>query len=392
MTASIFDGCSESCGWIAAAVAALAYGSYGVPIKSCGNVDVDPLVMQSYKTFVFFATCWFVLLLGEEVRFTAWGIASGLFWVPGATCGIPAIRYAGMAVAVGTWASIIVLMNFFWGLFVFQESVKSFAGASGAFLLLTIGLIGMSKYSDAPSTEVQIQYEEATELVSTSMHLKRELRKRASDVEEASTVDSGFNSDSEDSYTAEKNPASKAKDRVIILGTSMTLRQVGIICAAINGVWGGSCLIPMHYANLEGYSGAGFLISFATGSLIVNVALWVALFLYRLQRSRGSVRDAIAGLPSWHVDKLLLPGIMSGILFSIGMFGSILAVTFLGQGVGNSFVEIQILVSGLWGIFYYNEISGREVVTKWFASACISIFGILWLSYEHVSDRAHRHH
>ena len=33
-------------------------------------------------------------------------IVSGLFWVPGAACGIYAIRTAGISAAVGLWSSI----------------------------------------------------------------------------------------------------------------------------------------------------------------------------------------------------------------------------------------------------------------------------------------------
>eukprot|EP00526_Cylindrotheca_closterium_P030232 CAMPEP_0113643006 /NCGR_PEP_ID=MMETSP0017_2-20120614/22599_1 /TAXON_ID=2856 /ORGANISM="Cylindrotheca closterium" /LENGTH=54 /DNA_ID=CAMNT_0000554471 /DNA_START=25 /DNA_END=185 /DNA_ORIENTATION=+ /assembly_acc=CAM_ASM_000147 len=48
---AVEDGfCDESCGWIAAAIAALAYGTFGVPIRATKSIDVHPLVMQSYKT------------------------------------------------------------------------------------------------------------------------------------------------------------------------------------------------------------------------------------------------------------------------------------------------------------------------------------------------------
>ena len=40
---SDFDGCTETCGWIAAVVAAITYGSYGVPIKATKDIDVHPL-------------------------------------------------------------------------------------------------------------------------------------------------------------------------------------------------------------------------------------------------------------------------------------------------------------------------------------------------------------
>ena len=75
----------QACGWAAAFCATLAFGTFGVPIKSeaARSVDIDPLVFQSYKTFMGFATSWLVLLEGEEFVFSPWGIVSGLFWVPG---------------------------------------------------------------------------------------------------------------------------------------------------------------------------------------------------------------------------------------------------------------------------------------------------------------------
>ena len=69
----------EAIGWAAAFFSALAFGSFGVPIKSgaATHVDIDPLVMQSYKTFMCFITSWLVLLAGEDFHFTPWGIVSG---------------------------------------------------------------------------------------------------------------------------------------------------------------------------------------------------------------------------------------------------------------------------------------------------------------------------
>jgi hypothetical protein len=76
----------EVCGWLAAFCSMLAFGSFGVPIKSkaARSVDIDPLVFQSYKTILCFVTSWIVLLVtNEQFSFTPWGIVSGLFWVPG---------------------------------------------------------------------------------------------------------------------------------------------------------------------------------------------------------------------------------------------------------------------------------------------------------------------
>ena len=71
----------EACGWAAAFCSMLAFGSFGVPIKSGAalEVDIDPLVMQTYKTAMCFLTSWLVILAGEQFHFTPWGIVSGEF-------------------------------------------------------------------------------------------------------------------------------------------------------------------------------------------------------------------------------------------------------------------------------------------------------------------------
>lgn len=38
--------CSESCGWMSGILAALAFGTFGVPIRSTSHLNIDPLVMQ----------------------------------------------------------------------------------------------------------------------------------------------------------------------------------------------------------------------------------------------------------------------------------------------------------------------------------------------------------
>ena len=161
-------------GYIAAFVGAISIGSYGVPIKAItlDIPNVHPFVIQTYKTCVFFITSWIVYFFFKQLEkdeqqvnnnnnkistsssidFTYWGFLSGFLFVTGGTCGIYAIRNAGIAVAVGTWASIIVCVNFTWGILIFNEPIKSFWESCIAFVLLLSGLVGMSKYSSPPSS------------------------------------------------------------------------------------------------------------------------------------------------------------------------------------------------------------------------------------------------
>ena len=442
---SLLEGCSEACGWTAAIVAVLFFGSFGVPVKVNTNVEVNFFVMQSYKTVVCFLTSWLVIFLGEPVRFSPWGIVSGLFWVPGASCGIYAIRNAGVATAVGTWSAIQVCSSFFFGIVVFQEQVKDFKQTMVAFLLLMTGLVGMSVYSDSsknptiktvntPSDYEALPTTDTTEVTSkrlgiassTSMRSiilrnigKRENRLPSSiapvllqparsrtslgaetltdvpckESKKLNSLQIDENIVLLDQFSSEVDEKLwHNKDRVEIFGGRIGLprRQMGILAAVVNGAWGGMCLIPLHYARRDqGLSGAGYLISYGSGSMLVCAAIWFGMFVHYFIREDYNAREALNRLPAWHLRELGIPGFMAGILYSTGNFGSILAVTYLGQAVGYSFCQGQLLVSGLWGVCYFGEIQGRGTIAKWFASAVLTVVGIIWLSCQH--DGAHGH-
>lgn len=359
----LFDSCGDECGWVAGIIAAVAYGSFGVPIRSTKDLDVHPLVLQSYKTVTMFVLSWLVLCLGVAPRWTAWGLVSGILWVAGGTGGVYAIRLAGLAVAVGTWASVMILVNFVWGILVFREPVADLVGTMAAFGLLVLGLIGMSKYS-APQ-KVDDEREPLQEI----------------DAEQAD--EDGARSDF---VLAEDQEEELAE----LCGYRMTRRSAGILGAVWNGIMTGSSLIPLHYAKAQGFGGANYMLSLATGALIANVLMWACWFLYELRATRDTSL-AVDRMPSIHFQQLWIPGFMAGTLLAIAMFGSILAVTYLGQGIGNSVVQTKILISGLWGIFWFGEIRGQSTIGMWFLSASCAVGGILWLSHERMAAGAGGH-
>jgi glucose uptake protein GlcU len=463
MSTSILQDCTESCGWMAAAIAIVAFGSFGVPLKMTPshNVDVNFFVMQSYKTIVCFATCPLVLLLGESIRWSWWGIVSGIFWVPGATCGVYAIRNAGLAISLGTWSSIQVLTSFFFGLVVFHERVKHIGRALLALTCLILGLVGMSRYAAQSNESVGNTYFKPTgndedgdistkngavdslaALTTASFTSEYEPRSKDTGVhdrpvvlrkvavrsngsveidslnlllqESALTSPAAAISDDEndimhstaaigsltrvnhqameletaliDRSSASNDRYRKNKDYVLLFGGRLSIqrRQLGIMGAVVNGAWGGLNLIPLHFAIRDhGLSGAGYLISYATGSFIVNFIMWIILYLYYVYQSQGNWNDAFEALPKFHCSQLGAAGLLAGALYSIGNFGSILAVTHLGQATGFCLVQMQLFVAGLWGVFFFREIHGVKAIGKWFASAAFAVVGIVWLSYEH---------
>ena len=393
--------CDDTCGFLAAIFGAICYGTYGVPIKATSSIGAHPLVVQSYKTLVAFTVSLVVLFAEEQPRWTSYGLLSGLLWVSGGILGILAIRNAGIATAVGTWSSIMVIMNFVWGILVFHEPVHSLSATCGAFIFLGMGLLGMTTFSspgrsgrtydeiavmDAKELEPAIENEGA---YADDRGLTSRSKRGACDAEESDTTNpatpkvttSGYNSDN---YVAQKDAGSKIFISKQICGRQFTQWQAGVIYAGLTGCLTGSSLVPLHYAQLDGFTHLSYYISLASGALIANIFLWVLFFLskYIDPNEDRTILKTYESMPKWHVKQLWFRLIIAGLLSNGGMFGSILATSSLGQAIGNSLIQLKILISGLWGICYYQEAKDRQSAINWFLSATICVASILCLTYQ----------
>jgi hypothetical protein len=282
----------------------------------------------------------------------------------------------------GTWASVIIAVNFVWGILVFREPVKDFWGAFGAFVLLALGLIGMSHYS-APETKTgqlidSDQEEDAmpSNVVGDERFSTIKSRKSYDRSEDNVTDRNDAEDPLVDDNRTETNNGGKS---IVLFGTTLTKRQAGLLGAVFNGLMTGSSLVPLHYAMEQGVGGARYLISFATGAMVANILVWVIFFAYRwtqhsvVDMPGSALWQTYSSLPVCHFQQLWLPGFAAGtsvffsifgektqsymtyithlfslsslgVLLTIGMFGSILATTYLGQGIGNSVVQSKILI------------------------------------------------
>jgi len=417
----------------------LAFGSFGVPVKSkvAKSLNIDPLVMQSYKTGMCFITSvLFLFFRGEKFTFTPWGIVSGLFWVPGGVATIYAIKTAGLATAMGVGSSSIVLVSFSWGIFFFDEHVHSQLQACSAVACMLCGLAGMAYYS-APAVA---HHQTFSNGVGTGRHsidaYYQPVRPEDADFlppEDDDVMDYvAMESTNNETYDEERsggeeqenidgssenninNPrASNDTDDNDVMAvaregnsynhhdgaTSQSLtsppvslcwgrvrlqeRVLGILATFIfTGLWGGSMMVPMEFApNVD--KGLPFLTSFAIGAAVVTLFLWCIRFLYLCYQNDYSLKRGYQALPSFHLRHMWLYGMLCGLLWSVGNFCSILSVEFLGEGVGYSVIQASLLVSGLWGVFYFREIEGADAITKWYVAASVTVTGILLLGYEH---------
>ena len=444
----------EMCGWLWAIGGMLAFGSFGVPVKSkvAISLDIDPLVMQSYKTGMCFITSWlFLWIRGEEITFTPMGLVSGLFWVPGGVATIYAIKTAGLAIGIGVGSSFIVLVSFSWGIFFFDEHVHNRFQACSAVALMLCGLGGIAYYSSPkvahhhhgassalaeeggndyyqrirpddddflPADDEDDSFgrnyvafddvinntnnndnvvnddditNDGGEIIPTEI-IENNDDNPAMVASESFDVDDSNNNDDDD--TVEVLGVSSSSSPISSSSSSLTLcrgyiriqeRTLGILAALfITGLWGGSMMVPMEFApNID--KGLPFLTSFAIGATIVTICLWIIRYVYLVifKTNNYCFGEAYNALPSFYFKQMWPYGMTCGLLWSIGNFCSILSVEFLGEGVGYSSTQASMLISGLWGIFYFNEIEGSNAIFKWYLSASVTVLGILLLSYEH---------
>ena len=97
----------------------------------------------------------------------------------------------------------------------------------------------------------------------------------------------------------------------------------------------------------QGFYGAGYLISFSCGAMIVTIAMWILRYLFCLYRARGDTKQAYDSLPSFHFKEMWLQGFLAGSLYSLGNFCTLITVSILGW-VYSRFCQKWTT----WGILY----------------------------------------
>ena len=339
-----------------------------------------PAVLQTYKVGVCFATSWLVLLAGKvPFAWTPYGLVSGLLMVPGGTAGYFGVRNAGLALSQGIWSSLKVLVAFAWGLCMFGEPVKSPMGTAVAVAFMLVGLCGMSYFASSSSSLLSLsslpEMQDSTPTESEredTMPLEEPLL--VPDTEEADNL----NLETSDASVLTFSPSTSKS--FCGLGT----RTLGILGAVIDGLYGGSVLVPMHFVKQPELQGLGFLLSFGIGCGTVVVVVWLIRWAVNAVQTQSCVQ-AWYELPSMHVTTVGPYALLAGLIWSIGNVCSILSVTLLGQGLGYSLVQSQLIVAGLWAVLFYGEIQGRAHIGGWFAFAILTLMSILLLTRQHES-------
>lgn len=146
-------------------------------------------------------------------------------------------------------------------------------------------------------------------------------------------------------------------------------RARGLCFALAVGILNGTVMVPLRLAPehpyRDGLHALDFAVCFGPAALVVMILCFGGYVAFRRGR-----------MPALQARTCLLPGVLSGILWSIGNACATLAdLQPLGLTVGYPMTQCCLLVGGMWGIFFFGEMRGLKAIGSFFAAALVVIAG-----------------
>ena len=257
----------------------------------------------------------------------------------------------------------LVIVSFLWGAFVFWEEITDWYLAGTGLALLLIGILGIS----VCNLQKEVRLPPSLRFLYLLPWLKRPDTSPLSQKLLESDRGPGYNTwdggeELKDFTASSKAPATAKSSNSFVLG---------LICALSLGVLCGSMMVPTQFTPEDG-KGLYYVISFSIGVAIVTASLAPVYFLVRFIFTRQ--------FPQFHLKVAFLPGFAAGVIWNGGNICSILATYYLGLTIGFPLTQCALLVSGLWGMIVFREITRIGAVLLFFLSAFILLGGAVLLA------------
>lgn len=279
----------ENMGLLAAAGAALAWGSYSVPFKKSKSADILQFqALMSLGILIFYSSV--SLLFNFPLSFNIYGLLAGILWALGNVLSLVAISNIGISRAIPVWTSTAIMVPFLLGVFILKEltSTSGIILAVMGVFLITLGVF----------------------LVSITGHPEQKNIKK------------------------------------------------GILAALLAGIFFGTYLAPLKLTHLQSTE-----IFFPMSLGIVFVGLG-----YFLIKGKKFKNEAV------------ISGLFGGTIWSVGNLLGVISISLLGLAKGYSIAQSAVLVSVLWGLFYFKEAVQKKDLIKILTGAVVLLIGVILLT------------
>ena len=273
--------------------------------------------------------------LGDYV--TVMGMFAGGLFVSSISASFIAIESMGVALAQGIWGGMAMLVSYTWGVAVFGEVPERLWGSMVALILLIGGVCFVANCERLGDWNIQCW---------------ENVRVRASR-NEGLDVRESLLSPSQHGNTTNESRGDRTK---------------GILWACLVGILGGSILAPLHYVPQD-KQGLIFVPSFGFGTLLTTPLILGIHILCS--------RD---GVPPFHFKESIGTGLLSGMIYNVGNICSILAIPVIGYKIAYPLLQCAILVSAVWGIYVFEEITRPNAIAVFWVGSLIVVMGAVLLA------------
>jgi len=333
------------------------WGTYPAPFKSeaAKRANTDPFAFQCMKSACVFLTSW-LILLWKPFFFTWWGLVGAALWIPSGLLYITSVQLTGVAFAAPVANGVQVIVSFAWGAFYFKEEVHNPWLSVLAMIIMIFGMIGVSY---AVNYEKLVKSREEKQRL-LSINVQQDQQKRPS-VDYYDTDPLLKKQQEQERYEQEQiqkiQTVNPKRERLNFI--------LGVVAALVSGVFGASQNVPLKKAHIT--SGIEYVFSFGIGAVIVVTIFTAVYVLVRLLILKN-------GLPTVNLRISIVPGTMAGLLWSAGNVCNIYATLAYGTTVGFPLVMCNMMVAGMWGVFFYNE-APRLKMKIFFVFSCATLLG-----------------
>lgn len=249
-----------------------------------------------------------------------------------------------------------VTVSFLWGVAYFQEDIRNWPWTLVGLSLLVVGVCGMClsnlQVPVALPERLRILYRIVPCLAPPEGSYYAEL----DEMQSSRLLDA-------DPEKPEPEPESQFRVRQFLLG---------IVVAVISGASYGTTMVPKVLSRDENATGLCYGFCFGMGVGVFTTL--VVLFYFIISFLRGK------GIPALHFRVVFLPAMIAGFVSNIGTVASIYATVNLGLTVGFPLTQMAVLVSGLWGLFLFKEMTRWNAISAFFLSGIILIGGAALLA------------
>lgn len=349
-------------GYLGVLISVLGFGSNFIPLKKLKIGD--GVFFQFCMCNAIFMTSIPVLIIQKFPEIHGLALFGGFLWCTGNMLCPIAIRLIGMGLGLLVWGSVSMVMGWAsgtYGLFgLNKQDVKNpILNVFGVVLAMVGLLVFLQVKTNAKNQENE------------DIGKEKLLNNLATEDEENVNVDFRVMKSKDLEDLEEEEDFFDSMDE-------NTKRIVGLICAAIAGIFFGTSFDPSQWVIDNKYDGddnsMNYVFTHYTGILLSS---WGYLMMYLVYKYWNKKQPYIPG-------ECILPATISGVLWGIAEIAWFFANGQLGFTVTFPIISCGPgFVGAFWGIFLFNEISGIRNFTLLGLAILITVPALVMVAMSH---------